>query len=63
MSDAAFVGGEWAARHFLCKRRWSLGIWRQWAPGVQGQAMKGGHFFPEESPDDTAVLIKKFLST
>jgi haloacetate dehalogenase len=39
-----------------------LGIWRQWAPDARGQAMKGGHFFPEENPDDTAVLIKKFLS-
>ena len=39
-----------------------LGIWRQWAPEVCGQAMKGGHFFPEENPDDTAVLIKQFLS-
>jgi haloacetate dehalogenase len=39
-----------------------LGIWRQWAPRVQGQAMKGGHFFPEENPDDTAGLIKQFLS-
>jgi haloacetate dehalogenase len=39
-----------------------LGIWRQWAPRVQGQAMKGGHFFPEENPDDTGVLIKQFLS-
>jgi haloacetate dehalogenase len=38
-----------------------LGIWRQWAPGAQGQAMKGGHFFPEENPDDTAVLINRFL--
>ncbi len=39
----------------------SLGIWRQWAPRAQGQAMKGGHFFPEENPDDTAALIKQFL--
>jgi haloacetate dehalogenase len=39
-----------------------LGIWRQWAPRAQGQAMKGGHFFPEENPEDTAVLIKQFLS-
>jgi haloacetate dehalogenase len=39
-----------------------LGIWRQWAPHAQGQAMKGGHFFPEENPDDTAVLVKQFLS-
>jgi haloacetate dehalogenase len=39
-----------------------LGIWRQWAPRVQGQAMKGGHFFPEENPEGTAVLVKQFLS-
>jgi haloacetate dehalogenase len=39
-----------------------LGIWRQWAPRAQGQAMKGGHFFPEENPEDTALLVKKFLA-
>ena len=39
-----------------------LGIWRQWAPRAQGQAMKGGHFFPEENPDDTASVVRKFLS-
>jgi haloacetate dehalogenase len=39
-----------------------LGIWRQWAPQAQGQTLKGGHFFPEENPDDTAVLVKQFLS-
>jgi haloacetate dehalogenase len=38
-----------------------LGIWRQWAPRAQGQAVKGGHFFPEENPNDTAALIKQFL--
>jgi pimeloyl-ACP methyl ester carboxylesterase len=39
----------------------SLGIWRQWAPRAQGQAVKGGHFFPEENPNDTVALIKQFL--
>jgi hypothetical protein len=24
--------------------------------------MRGGHLFPEENPDDTAVLVKQFLS-
>src|SRR5262245_16876764 len=36
-----------------------LGIWRQWAPRMQGQAMKGGHFFPEEIPEDTAVVVRR----
>jgi len=25
--------------------------------------MKGGHFFPEKNPHDTAALIKQFLKT
>lgn len=40
----------------------SLGIWKQWAPRAHGQAMKGGHFFPEENPRGTAELVKEFLS-
>jgi haloacetate dehalogenase len=47
---------------FYAKDGGPLGIWRQWAPLAQGQPMKGGHFFPEENPDDTAVLVKQFLS-
>lgn len=39
-----------------------LGIWRQWAPHAEGQAMRGGHFFPEENPDDTAGIVRQFLS-
>jgi haloacetate dehalogenase len=38
-----------------------LGIWRQWAPRAEGQAVKGGHFFPEENPNDTVALIRQFL--
>jgi haloacetate dehalogenase len=47
---------------FYAKDGGPLGIWRHWAPRVQGQSMKGGHFFPEENPDDTAVLVREFLS-
>jgi haloacetate dehalogenase len=47
---------------FYAKDGGSLGIWRQWAPRAQGEAMEGGHFFPEENPDDTAALVTKFLS-
>jgi len=39
-----------------------LGIWRLWAESVEGQAMKGGHFFPEENPVATAELLDRFLS-
>jgi haloacetate dehalogenase len=47
---------------FYVKEGGSLGIWRQWAPQAQGQAVKGGHFFPEENPEDTAAMITKFLA-
>jgi len=40
----------------------ALGLWRKWADDVHGQAVKGGHFFPEENPTDTAELLTKFLS-
>lgn len=39
-----------------------LGIWRNWADDVQGQAMKGGHLFPEENPRKTMEILSKFLS-
>jgi haloacetate dehalogenase len=40
----------------------ALGIWRKWANNVQGQAIKGGHFFPEENPMETTELLNRFLS-
>lgn len=41
----------------------ALGIWRKWADNVVGQAVKGGHFFPEENPTETTEILDKFLST
>lgn len=38
-----------------------LGLWRRWADDVRGQAIAGGHFFPEENPVETAALIRAFL--
>jgi haloacetate dehalogenase len=40
----------------------ALGIWRKWADDVHGQAIKGGHFFPEENPTETTEILSKFLS-
>jgi haloacetate dehalogenase len=47
---------------FYAEEGGSLGVWRQWAPRVEGQSMKGGHFFPEENPDDTAAIVTRFLA-
>lgn len=39
-----------------------LALWRRWGSNVQGQAMTGGHFFPEEHPRITARVIQEFLN-
>ncbi|UCI24655.1 alpha/beta fold hydrolase [Mesorhizobium sp. B2-8-5] len=39
-----------------------LGIWRNWADDASGGAMPGGHFFPEESPIETAATLDAFFS-
>jgi haloacetate dehalogenase len=38
-----------------------LVLWRRWAEVVQGRAVAGGHFFPEERPEATADAISAFL--
>lgn len=38
-----------------------LELWRRWADDVQGRAVAGGHFFPEEFPAETAAVIGDFL--
>lgn len=40
-----------------------LGLWQRWAERVQGQAVAGGHFFPEEQPAATAHRISSFLKS
>lgn len=47
---------------FYEKEGGALGIWRKWADNVQGQAIKGGHFFPEDNPLETAEILSTFLS-
>jgi haloacetate dehalogenase len=39
-----------------------LGIWREWANDVSGRAIAGGHFFPEQNPDETFVALRTFFS-
>jgi len=39
-----------------------LAIWRRWYENVQGHAVAGGHFFPEEFPSQTAQELAGFLT-
>jgi haloacetate dehalogenase len=38
-----------------------LGILRQWAPNVSGRAVRGGHFFPEQNPDETVTALRELM--
>jgi haloacetate dehalogenase len=38
-----------------------LAIWKGWADAVQGCAMEGGHFFPEELPAETSDALRRFF--
>ncbi|MEK9672930.1 MAG: alpha/beta hydrolase [Rhodospirillaceae bacterium] len=38
-----------------------LEIWKTWADNVTGQAVPGGHFLPEESPEETLAAMRAFF--
>jgi haloacetate dehalogenase len=38
-----------------------IGLWHDWADHVSGDAMAGGHFFPEELPRQTADHLNRFF--
>lgn len=38
-----------------------IALWRQWGDDVRGEAVDGGHFFPEETPDRTAAELEEFF--
>lgn len=40
-----------------------LGLWRSWADDVEGKALDGGHFFPEELPTQTADELNRFFGS
>ena len=39
-----------------------LALWRSWADHAEGQAVDGGHFFPEQAPAETAALLGSFFA-
>ncbi|MFL6650884.1 MAG: alpha/beta fold hydrolase [Sulfurifustaceae bacterium] len=39
-----------------------IALWRAWADDVRGDALDGGHFFPEQAPERTAEALNRFFS-
>ena len=47
--------------HRFAGQRGPLAIWSQWGDHIKGKAMKGGHFFPEAFPEQTARELSEFV--
>ncbi len=43
------------------KKGGPIGLWKEWALQVSGEAIAGGHFFPEELPRITADRLIRFF--
>ncbi|MFG1798230.1 alpha/beta fold hydrolase [Nocardia sp. NPDC049149] len=39
-----------------------LDIWRRWESDVDGMAIEGGHFLPEENPREVSAQLQRFLA-
>jgi haloacetate dehalogenase len=52
----------WSEKGFVGHKYDVLETWRERANNVQGGALPGGHFIPEEAPDETYRALREFLS-
>ncbi|MER9594541.1 alpha/beta hydrolase [Mesorhizobium sp. M0244] len=57
----ALWSGEGGLENWYTQEGGPLAIWRKWADRVEGRAVQGGHFFPEEYPGKTAALLSEFF--
>ncbi len=53
----------WAEKGAMHKMYDVLATWRERTVSVSGKALPGGHFLPEEVPEETFAALKAFLST
>ena len=51
----------WGADGFVGQAYDVLGVWREYAADVRGQALPGGHFLAEEQPGATLAALADFL--
>ncbi len=51
----------WGARGLGGGEAGTLEIWRRWADHVEGLAIEGGHFLPEENPEATVKALLYFF--
>ena len=71
--DASWAAGDriacptlvlWGADGLVGRRYDALGVWREYAAAaelVEGHAVPGAHFLPEEAPAETTAALRAFL--
>jgi haloacetate dehalogenase len=52
----------WGAQGFVGRHYDLLTVWRQYAVDVRGHVVPGGHFLPEEAPDETYTALRAFFA-
>lgn len=52
----------WGSRGVVARSYDVLATWREKAGDVRGHAIEGGHFLPEEKPDETLAALRGFLA-
>jgi haloacetate dehalogenase len=52
----------WGERGFVGRAYDPLAIWQERGTDVRGQAVPGGHFLPEEAPEETLAALLTFLT-
>ncbi|TIS54207.1 alpha/beta hydrolase [Mesorhizobium sp.] len=58
----ALWSGQGGLENWYADEGGPLSIWRKWADRVEGNAVEGGHFFPEEHPRQTAAALSQFFA-
>ncbi|HYZ24238.1 MAG TPA: alpha/beta hydrolase [Rhodopila sp.] len=58
----ALWSGRGALANWYAAAGGPLALWRGWADHVQGGPVDAGHFFPEESPNETADALGRFFA-
>jgi haloacetate dehalogenase len=51
----------WSAQGVVGRKYAVLETWRERANDVRGKALPGGHFLPEEAPEETYEALREFL--
>ena len=51
----------WGEKGFVGKKYDVLSTWRERADDVRGRSLPGGHFLPEEVPEETLEELREFF--